>query len=55
MAALAASCATVEKPTSSSASQEESTNYIVVDYKDIAPENVEDYLKVERFWKPVHQ
>jgi hypothetical protein len=55
MAALAASCATVEKPASSSASQEESPNYIVVDYKDIAPENVEDYLKVERFWKPVHQ
>jgi hypothetical protein len=55
IAALVASCATVEKPTSSSASQKESTNYIVVDYKDIAPENVEDYLKVERFWKPVHQ
>ena len=52
---LAVSCATTQKPAEDSLSLNEPSTYVVVDYKNIAQDHVNDYLKVEEYWKPVHQ
>ena len=52
---LVASCTTTQNSNSAHSSQKQSANYVVVDYRNIAEENIEDYLKVEKFWKAVHQ
>ena len=52
---LAVSCATTQKPADDALSQNEPSTYVVVDYKNISKDNVQDYLKVEEYWKPVHQ
>ena len=52
---LAVSCATTQKPAEDSLSQNEPSTYVVVDYKNIVQDHVNDYLKVEEYWKPVHQ
>ena len=55
MAGLVVSCTTTQKSTSDPQSQQKTPNVVVVDYKNIAQDHEEDYLKVEKFWKPVHQ
>ena len=55
MAGLVVSCTTTQKSVSDPQSQQKTPNVVVVDYKNIAQDHEEDYLKVEKFWKPVHQ
>jgi hypothetical protein len=55
MAGVFVSCTTTQKSASDPLSQQEPSYYVVVDYKNIVQDHVEDYLKVEKFWKPVHQ
>ena len=47
---LAVSCATTQKPVDDALSQNEPSTYVVVDYKNISKDNVQDYLKVEEYW-----
>ena len=49
------SCTTTQKSASDLQTQQKTPNVVVVDYKNIAQDHEEDYLKVEKFWKPVHQ
>ena len=53
LAFISSGCETVvnHKPQN----QEASANYVVVDYKQISDKNVDDYLKIEEYWKPVHR
>jgi len=55
MVGLVVSCTTTKKSISDPESQQKTSNFVVVDYKNIAQGHGEDYLKVEKFWKPVHQ
>ena len=55
MAGLVVSCTTTQKSASDPQSQQKTLNVVVVDYKNIAQDHEEDYLKVEKYWKPVHQ
>ncbi|SVB19696.1 uncharacterized protein METZ01_LOCUS172550, partial [marine metagenome] len=55
MVVLVVSCTTTQKSASDPLPQTKTSNFVVTDFRDIAQENVEDYLKVEKFWKAVHQ
>ena len=44
-----------QKPASDPLSQTKASNYVVADYRNIAQEHIEDYLKAEKFWKAIHQ
>jgi hypothetical protein len=55
MAGLIVSCTTTQKSASDPLPQTKTSNFVVTDFRNIAQENVEDYLKVEKFWKAVHQ
>ena len=55
MAGMLVSCATTQEPASTLTSQNKSPNYVVADYRNIAQEHIEDYLKAEKFWKAIHQ
>ena len=55
MVVLVVSCTTTQKPASNPLPQTKTSNFVVTDFRNIAQENVEDYLKVEKFWKAVHQ
>ena len=55
MAGLIVSCTTTQKSASDPLPQTKTSNFVVTDFRNIAQENVDDYLKVEKFWKPVHQ
>ena len=55
MAGLIVSCTTTQKLTPDPLSQTKNSNYVVADFRNIAQEHIEDYLKVEKFWKAVHQ
>jgi len=55
MVVLVVSCTTIQKPASDPLSQTKASNYVVADFRNIAQEHIEDYLKIEKFWKSVHQ
>ena len=55
MAGLIVSCTTTQKPAPDPLSQTKNSNYVVADFRNIAQEHIEDYLKVEKFWKSIHQ
>jgi hypothetical protein len=44
-----------QKAASDPLSQTKASNYVVADYRNIAQEHIEDYLKAEKFWKAIHQ
>ena len=49
MAGMLVSCATTQEPASTLTSQNKSPNYVVADYRNIAQEHIEDYLKLNNF------
>lgn len=53
LAFISSGCETVSK--NNSQTQAGIANYVVVDYKQISDENIDDYLKIEKFWKPAHR
>jgi hypothetical protein len=55
VAVLVVSCTTIQKPALDPLSQTKNSNYVVADFRNIAQEHIEDYLKVEKFWKSIHQ
>jgi len=55
MTGMLVSCSTTQEPASILTSQNKSPNYVVADYRNIAQEHIEDYLKAEKFWKAIHQ
>ena len=52
---LVVSCTTTQKSVSDPESQQKTSNFVVADFRNIAQEHIEDYLKIEKFWKAVHQ
>ena len=55
MSGILVSCTTTQNPAPALKSQKTSPNYVVADYRNIAQEHIEDYLKAEKFWKAIHQ
>ena len=51
MVVLVVSCTTTQKPAPDPLSQTKNSNYVVADFRNIAQEHIEDYLKIEKFWK----
>ena len=49
MVVLVVSCTTTQKSASDPLPQTKTSNFVVTDFRNIAQENVEDYLKVEKF------